>query len=127
MGGRLPSWQTTLCGRQPAQIGLINGARFGAARSGGGERTESDPVRRGGAFCRQFTVLFRHAALKGRTGKLLILLNRPMRAYYSTHKHIRLSVLGTPEGWHVGLYDIQQRKWTDLDSTVQDTRLKAHR
>jgi hypothetical protein len=41
-----------------------------------------------------------------------------MRAYYSTHKHVRLFVLRTPEGWHVGLYDIQQRKWTDLDNSV---------
>jgi hypothetical protein len=43
----------------------------------------------------------------------------------ATHKHIGLFVLGTPEGWHVGLYDIQQRKWTDLDSTVQDTLREA--
>ena len=48
-----------------------------------------------------------------------------MRAYYSTHKHIRLFVLGTPEGWHVGLYDIQQRKWTDLDTSLQDTLKEA--
>jgi hypothetical protein len=48
-----------------------------------------------------------------------------MRAYYSTHKHIRLFVFGTPEGWHVGLYDIQQRKWTDLDGAVQDTLREA--
>ena len=47
-----------------------------------------------------------------------------MRAYYSTHKHIRLFVLGTPEGWHVGLYDIQQRKWTDLEAKA-DAQTKA--
>jgi hypothetical protein len=48
-----------------------------------------------------------------------------MRAYYSTHKHIRLFILGTPEGWHVGLYDLQKRKWTDLDGSIQSTLKEA--
>ena len=48
-----------------------------------------------------------------------------MRAYYSTHKHIRLFVLGTPESWHVGLYDIQKRKWTDLDGAMRSTLKEA--
>lgn len=48
-----------------------------------------------------------------------------MRAYYSTYKHIRLFVFGTPEGWHVGVYDIEQRKWTDLDGSIQCTLKEA--
>ena len=56
---------------------------------------------------------------------LILLLNHPMRAYYSTHKHIRLFVLGTPEGWHVGLYDLHKRKWTDLDGSMQTTLKEA--
>ena len=44
-----------------------------------------------------------------------------MRAYYSNHKQIRLFVLGTPEGWHVGLYDLQKRKWIALDDSIQST------
>ena len=54
-----------------------------------------------------------------------IIVKQPMRAYYSTHKHIRLFVLGTPEGWHVGLYDIQNRKWTDLDGAMRSTLKEA--
>jgi hypothetical protein len=48
-----------------------------------------------------------------------------MRAYYSTHKHIRLFVFGTPEGWHVGVYDIEQRKWTNLDGSIHCTLKEA--
>jgi hypothetical protein len=41
-----------------------------------------------------------------------------MRAYYANHKHVRLFVLGTPEGWHGGMYDLQKQKWT-FDVAVQ--------
>ena len=44
-----------------------------------------------------------------------------MRAYYSTHKHLRFFVLGTPEGWHVCLYDLQRQKWMPFDLPIQQT------
>jgi hypothetical protein len=37
-----------------------------------------------------------------------------MRSFYATHKHIRLFVLGVPEGWHVGVYDLLKGQWTDM-------------
>jgi len=48
-----------------------------------------------------------------------------MRAYYSTHKHIRLFVLGTPDGWHVLLYDVPKRRWMDLHDSLQSTLKEA--
>jgi hypothetical protein len=48
-----------------------------------------------------------------------------MRAYYSTHNHIRLFIFGTPEGWHVGVYDLDKRQWTDLDGSIQGTLKEA--
>ena len=59
------------------------------------------------------------------SGPLILLLKNPMRAYYSTHKNIRLFILGTPEGWHVGVYDLHQRKWTDLNGSIQGTLKEA--
>ena len=44
-----------------------------------------------------------------------------MRSYYSTHKSIRLFVLGVPEGWQVALYDIDKQQWIDNAAWVQDT------
>jgi len=47
-----------------------------------------------------------------------------MRAYYADHKNVRVFVLGTPEGWHVGVYDIQGQKWT-FDIAAQQTLADA--
>ena len=51
-----------------------------------------------------------------------------MRAYYSTHKHVRLFVLGTPEGWHVGVYNLQNQKWifdVAVQQTLKDAKVSA--
>jgi hypothetical protein len=34
-----------------------------------------------------------------------------MRAFYATHKHIRVFVFGVPEGWHIGVYDLERKQW----------------
>jgi hypothetical protein len=34
-----------------------------------------------------------------------------MRAFYATHRHIRVFVFGVPEGWHVGVYDLERKEW----------------
>ena len=34
-----------------------------------------------------------------------------MRAFYTTCKHIRLFVLGVPEGWIVAIYDLRTHEW----------------
>jgi|KBSMisStaDraftv2_1062788.scaffolds.fasta_scaffold1961979_1 hypothetical protein len=44
-----------------------------------------------------------------------------MRAYYSTHKSIRLFVLGVPEGWLVLLYDLRNQQWIDNTAFMQST------
>ena len=33
-----------------------------------------------------------------------------MRAFYSTQKHFRVFILGTPEGWQVSVYDLLKRR-----------------
>jgi hypothetical protein len=51
-----------------------------------------------------------------------------MRALYATHKQIRLFALGTPEGWHVGVYDLQNDKWTfdvAAQQTLKDAKVSA--
>src|SRR6516225_587699 len=39
----------------------------------------------------------------------------PMRAFYSTQKNFRAFILGTPEGWHVSIYDLQKRQWAETN------------
>ena len=48
-----------------------------------------------------------------------------MRAYYANHKHTRLFVLGTPEGWHIGFYDLQNQRWMPFDLPIQQTLKEA--
>ena len=36
-----------------------------------------------------------------------------MRAFYSTQKHFRVFILGTPEGWQVSIYDLQKHEWAE--------------
>lgn len=44
-----------------------------------------------------------------------------MRAYYATHKHIRVFVFGTPEGWHTVAYDLQRKEWLPMGGRIHDT------
>lgn len=44
-----------------------------------------------------------------------------MRAYYATHKHIRVFVFGTPEGWHTAAYDLQRKEWLPMGGRIHDT------
>ena len=47
-----------------------------------------------------------------------------MRAFYATQDHIRVFILGFPEGWCVGVFDLQRKQWTQMNGFVFDT-LKA--
>ena len=40
-----------------------------------------------------------------------------MRAFYSTQKHLRAFILGTPEGWQVSIYDLQKHEWIEKVET----------
>jgi hypothetical protein len=42
-----------------------------------------------------------------------------MRAFYSTQKHFRIFILGTPEGWQVSIYDLQKHEWVDKDGRIE--------
>jgi hypothetical protein len=44
-----------------------------------------------------------------------------MRAYYSTQKHFRAFILGTPEGWQVSIYDLQRHEWVEKGGRIEDT------
>ena len=48
-----------------------------------------------------------------------------MRSYYATHKHLRLFVLGVPEGWQVALYDLEKAQWIDKDGCMRGTLREA--
>jgi hypothetical protein len=48
-----------------------------------------------------------------------------MRAYYSTRKHVRLFVLGVPEGWLVSAFDLQKHEWIVKDGSFYDTLKSA--
>jgi hypothetical protein len=47
-----------------------------------------------------------------------------MRALYATQKHIRVFVLGVPEGWHMGVYDLQREQW-QINGHLHDTLAEA--
>ena len=53
-----------------------------------------------------------------------------MRAFYATEKHIRAFVLGTPEGWHVAVYDLQNGYWAEMSNdfckVLKDAKSDAH-
>jgi hypothetical protein len=36
-----------------------------------------------------------------------------MRVFYSTQRHFRVFILGTPEGWQVSIYDLQKHEWAE--------------
>ena len=45
-----------------------------------------------------------------------------MRAFYSTQKHFRVFILGTPEGWQVSaIYDLQKQEWAEKGGRNEDT------
>ena len=48
-----------------------------------------------------------------------------MRAFYSTHRHIRVFVFGVPEGWLVSAYDTQKCRWIDQCQCVVGTLKEA--
>lgn len=50
-----------------------------------------------------------------------------MRAIYSTHKQIRLFILGVPEGWQVAVFDLQKQEWTDRACSSYGTLMQAKR
>jgi hypothetical protein len=52
-------------------------------------------------------------------------MEHPMRAFYSTQKHIRAFVLGTPEGWHVSIYDLRKQEWIAKKGWRADTLKQA--
>lgn len=44
-----------------------------------------------------------------------------MRAFYSTQKHFRVFILGTPEGRHVSVYDLYKHEWLDKSGKMEDS------
>jgi hypothetical protein len=50
--------------------------------------------------------------------------SKPMKALYSTHKHIRVFVFGVPEGWQVALFDLQKQEWIDRGCSSNDSLKK---
>jgi hypothetical protein len=48
-----------------------------------------------------------------------------MRAFYATHKHIRLFILGVPDGWLVALYDLEKRHWINKGDSMYGTLKEA--
>ena len=48
-----------------------------------------------------------------------------MRAFYSTQKHFRAFILGTPEGWQVSIYDLQKQEWIEKNGWRADTLKQA--
>ena len=44
-----------------------------------------------------------------------------MRAFYSTQKHFRAFILGTPEGWQVSVYDLQRHEWVEKAGRIENT------
>jgi hypothetical protein len=44
-----------------------------------------------------------------------------MRAFYSTQKHLRAFILGTPEGWQVSIYDLQKHEWIEKSGKIEET------
>ena len=54
-----------------------------------------------------------------------------MRAFYSTQKSIRVFILGSPEGWQVGVYDLKERRWVEMcdgfHEMLKDAKADAHR
>ena len=44
-----------------------------------------------------------------------------MRAFYSTQKHFRTFILGTPEGWQVSIYDLQKHEWVEKSGWIEDS------
>jgi hypothetical protein len=51
-----------------------------------------------------------------------------MRSFYSTHKNIRLFILGVPEGWQAAIYDLDTHQWIDKHPSVHESlkEAKAH-
>jgi hypothetical protein len=43
-----------------------------------------------------------------------------MRAFYSTQKHFRAFILGTPEGWQVSIYNLQKQEWVEKSGKMED-------
>ena len=48
-----------------------------------------------------------------------------MRAFYATHKHIRLFVLGVPDGWLAAPYDLEKRQWINKGDLMYGTLKEA--
>jgi hypothetical protein len=48
-----------------------------------------------------------------------------MRAFYSTQKQFRVFILGTPEGWHVFIYNLQMQEWVENNGWRADTLKQA--
>jgi hypothetical protein len=48
-----------------------------------------------------------------------------MRAFYATHKYIRLFVLGVPDGWLAALYDLEKRQWINKGDLMYGTLKEA--
>ena len=44
-----------------------------------------------------------------------------MRAFYSTQEHFRVFILGTPEGWQVSTFDLQNQEWVEKSNRIADT------
>ena len=44
-----------------------------------------------------------------------------MRAYYSTQRHFRAFILGTPEGWQISIYDLQNDEWVEKSGKMVDS------
>jgi hypothetical protein len=44
-----------------------------------------------------------------------------MRAFYSTKGHLRVFVLGTPEGWQVSVYDVYKHEWVEKGGKTEET------
>jgi hypothetical protein len=48
-----------------------------------------------------------------------------MRSFYTTQKHFRAFILGTPEGWQVSIYDLAKGEWVERKGTTEGTLKNA--
>jgi hypothetical protein len=73
------------------------------------------PSREPAAVCR-----FRRFQMREYNCRIAKDTAKAMKALYTTHKYIRIFVLGVPESWLVALYDLQRQEWLDRGCSSHD-------
>ena len=80
-----------------------------------GHEPETIPSREPAAVCR-----FRRFQMREYNCRIAKDTAKAMKALYTTHKYIRVFVLGVPERWLVALYDLQRQEWIDRGCSSHD-------